>query len=156
MDEILPTHDFTDPNGKLNRLWKSMPREIIRVVRTFLRFASKTRGELLSAVDAWCDDREWAEMKFWHISLWDVSQITDMSYLFDWKDMEHMFRCAWKFNQDIGGWDVRNVTNMEGMFCCASIFNQDIGGWDVRNVTNMERMFSYARAFNQETNLGFM
>jgi surface protein len=37
------------------------------------------------------------------------------------------------FNQDIGAWDVSNVTDMARMFECASSFNQDIGNWDVSN-----------------------
>jgi surface protein len=52
-----------------------------------------------------------------------------------------MFKSTSKFNQDISGWDVSNVTNMEGMFNMASKFNQNISGWDVSNVTNRKIMF---------------
>jgi surface protein len=45
------------------------------------------------------------------------------------------------FNQDIGGWDVGNVTDMSAMFGVATSFNQDIGSWDVGNVTEMPTMF---------------
>jgi len=53
------------------------------------------------------------------------------------------------FNQDIGNWDVGNVTDMSYMFS-GSDFNQDIGNWDVRNVTNMNSMFTGAATFNQD------
>lgn len=70
---------------------------------------------------------------------WDVSNVTDMS---------QMFEGAKAFNQDIGDWDVSNVTNMSRMFLGADAFDQDIGDWDVSNVTNMSRMFVAANAFN--------
>ena len=41
------------------------------------------------------------------ISVWDVSSVTDMSY---------MFSSADSFNQDISDWDVSSVTSMGSMF----------------------------------------
>ena len=63
----------------------------------------------------------------------DVSNITDMSYLF-WKT---------KFDGDISKWDVSNVTNMCGMFQKCS-FNGDISRWNVSNVENMAAMFMFS------------
>ena len=54
------------------------------------------------------------------------------------------------FNQDIGGWDVSNVTNMKHMFRQAYVFNQDISRWQTGSVTNMERMFTFSYEFNQD------
>ena len=86
----------------------------------------------------------------------DVSNITDMSSLFEYSDfngniskwdvstvtsMEYMFFVCKSFNQDISSWDVSNVTNMEGMFCECESFNKDISTWDVSNVKSMDGIF---------------
>jgi surface protein len=64
--------------------------------------------------------------------------------------MSLMFLEAQLFNQDIGLWNVSNVTTMTDMFGQATMFNQDISAWNVENVTNMDRMFRLAAAFNQD------
>ena len=60
-----------------------------------------------------------------------------------------MFAVNRIFNQDIGLWDVRNVSDMEKLFYETDNFNQDISNWDVSNVYRMERMFDDAISFNQ-------
>ncbi|MCI6437239.1 BspA family leucine-rich repeat surface protein [Fibrobacter sp.] len=84
----------------------------------------------------------------------DVSQVTDMSGLFDSArgcsrdeddeaDAAELDRKAKKrgvFNGDISRWDVSNVENMFGLFS-HSRFNGDISKWDVSNVTSMRSMF---------------
>ena len=61
-----------------------------------------------------------------NIGGWDVSKVTDMSYMF-----YHS-----KFNQDISNWDTSNVTAMKYMFGKAVNFNQNLTSWNVSNVSN--------------------
>ena len=73
------------------------------------------------------------------ISSWDVSNVTNMSY---------MFYSAQSFNQDISSWDVSNVKRMDRMFSGSLSFDQNISSWNVSNVTKMDDMFYSAQAFN--------
>ena len=75
------------------------------------------------------------------LSSWDVSNVTNMEYMFSY---------AQNFNQDLSTWDVSNVTNMSVMFYNAQNFNQDLSSWDVSNVTDMHYMFYEATSFNQD------
>ena len=65
------------------------------------------------------------------IESWNVSNVTDMSYMFSNSS----------FNRDISSWDVSNVKDMSGMFAGSS-FNMDIYSWNVSNVNNMNCMFN--------------
>jgi len=60
----------------------------------------------------------------------DVSQVTDMSRLFEKST----------FNGDISKWDVSHVLDMHFMFS-ESKFNGDISNWNVSKVQDMARMF---------------
>ena len=85
----------------------------------------------------------------------DVSEITDMSYIFNYShyygdisrwdvsnvtNMSNMFANS-KFDGIISDWNVSSVTNMYSMFDDSS-FNKDISKWDVSNVMNMSGMFA--------------
>ena len=73
------------------------------------------RAALLVARDAWCADPTAAAAIYGPINLWDISQVTDLSYVF----------CAWSWATDSG--------------CnpaCRS-FNSDISGWDTSIVTTL-------------------
>lgn len=75
------------------------------------------------------------------MNTWDVSNITNMSAVFE---------MASQFNQSLANWDVSNVSNMASMFSGALQFNGEIGSWNVANVTTMASMFENATAFDQD------
>lgn len=113
------------------------------------------------------------------IGEWNVSQVTDMSYLFagitriynvekdeweefnenlnDWdvsnvNDMTAMFYYCKFFKSPLNNWEVSNVINMSYMFAYCKFFNSDINSWDVSNVTNMNNMFFNCLQFNKPLN----
>ena len=114
---------------------------IITIFSIFLTpvfaFQPQTKAELQTAVRLWIDNNAAALSTYGEINTWDVSLITDMSYLFN---------AVFTFNDDISNWDVSNVTDMEKMFC-QSGYNNSLEGWDVSNVSNMNSMFYWANTF---------
>ena len=84
----------------------------------------------------------------------DVSQVTDMSGLFDSArgcsrdeddeddaaELDRKAKIRGMFNGDISQWDVSNVTNMRSMFY-NSQFHGDISKWNMSNVTEKDCMF---------------
>ena len=119
-----------------------------------------------TAVDMWFTNEANATATFGHISDWNTSAVTDMSYAFEnrtsfneniayWDtssvtSMKYMFSGATSFNQPIGGWNVSSVGNMRDMFNSASSFNQDLGDWNTSSVSTMLWMFNAASSFNQD------
>ena len=69
-------------------------------------------------------------------SIFDTTNITDMSYLF--------YNCCRLLQvSDISNWNTNNVTNMDHIFSnCRSLLNlPDILKWNTSNVINMNYMF---------------
>ena len=79
-----------------------------------------------------------------NIMFWDVSNVTNMS---------GMFEGAAIFNQDISKWKTGLVTTMANMFRNASSFNQNIATWDISKVLFMNGMFYNATSFNQSISI---
>jgi surface protein len=116
-----------------------------------------------TAVQEWLENPTKAEKKYEHILSWDVSDVTNMDYLFyvkdstRWRNLEQekiaskkMLRRIWSFNDDISMWNVSNVTSMKGIFKEAQSFTQDISNWDVSNVIDMSEIFYNAKSFNKD------
>ncbi len=61
----------------------------------------------------------------------DVSEVTDMSGLFEGTD----------FCGDIDRWNVSNVKNMTSMFKNCSHFNGDLTGWEIDKECRTDEMF---------------
>ena len=80
----------------------------------------------------------------------DVSEVTDMSYLFSCDYDDNLGPYYKDINPDISGWDVRKVKTMKFMFYECEKFNCDISGWDVSSVENMRGAFEYCKSFNQD------
>lgn len=77
------------------------------------------------------------------ISQWDVSDVTDMSWLFHKLDGESRF---WG---DISRWDVSNVQVFKSMFYNQDGFNINLSWWDVSSALDMAGMFARCSAFDQ-------
>jgi len=100
-------------------------------------------------------------------SNWDVSSVTNMSFMFyfatsanpdtsNWDvssvtNMGYMFYGATSANPDTSNWDVSSVTNMGYMFYGATSANPDTSNWDVSSVTTMANMFYFATVANPDT-----
>jgi len=171
---ITPSTPYnTDPSNSLNPKTITIIRSKTPITDSNIQDAVNT-CLYTHPVTGLCTDSEYGP-----ITNWDVSNVTDMSYLFYQKsqfngdvsswdvssvtDMTYMFDLSDNFNQNIGPWNVSNVTTMFSMFG-ASNFNQDISSWDVSKVTDMQNMF-YKTSFNQDisswdvssvTNMGSM
>ena len=93
----------------------------------------------VSNIDSFCKNKvgifERTKFEYIDISEWDVSEVTDMTYMF--------YKCdKLKSVGDISSWNVSNVTDMAFMFYDCKNFNQDISGFDISNVKNISGMFN--------------
>ena len=70
-------------------------------------------------------------------TMFDVSQVTDMSYMF--------YNCSGLTGElDLSSWDISNVTTMEFMFSqCSKLTSLDVSNWDTSKLTKNTNMFNY-------------
>ncbi len=69
------------------------------------------------------------------IETWDISKVTDVSYLFR--------NCSSLTTVDLSGWDTSNINKVVGMFYgCSSLNSLDMSHFDISNVTDLGDMFN--------------
>ena len=122
-----------------------LPRDIILIISKMHPliippFTNKTLRRAVKDYLAGGDRKKRIVEKYGEISTWDVSNVTNMAW---------MFAEATSFNQPLNNWNVSKVTTMAMMFVEATSFNQPLNNWNVSKVTNMEAMFWGATSFNQ-------
>ena len=99
-----------------------------KIKKYLTTYTFKSKKELKEAINLWFENQEECIKKYGHISYWDVSNITDMSWLFSYRT---------DFNEDISRWNVSNVENRptnfaNGFFVDDYQFN-DSGALDKSN-----------------------
>ena len=146
--------DTTIYRGSATHIYASAGTYTVSISGTFPRIYFNNEGDKdkIIAVNQW-GTGQWSSMARAFYGASNLAgQATDVPDLSRVTIMNHMFKDAHNFNQDIGDWDVSKVTRMANVFNGATKFNQDISRWDVSKVTRMANMFDGANDFNQ--NLG--
>jgi surface protein len=137
------THTYSEVGTYTIKIRGDFPRI------SFSRNFGDSDAQKLLSIEQWGDIR-WTSMAGAFAGCSNlVGNARDVPDLTKVENMEYMFLGATNFNQDIGNWNVRNVTNMLCIFGAMESFNQDIGNWNVGNVTNMVGAFFGASSFNQ-------
>ena len=106
--------------GTITKLFGTIDEWDVSLVKSmskaFVSYSDSNCGDILKNMN---DD----------ITKWDVSNVTDMSNMFD-------TNVTYYFNRDIGNWNTSKVENMDGLFFSNQKFNQDISKWNVDKVKN--------------------
>ena len=115
-------------------------------------FADK--AALQTALHLWAQNESDANATYGHISSWDVTAVTDFSYLFcassySWDAVHGCNASMQTFNADVSRWDVSRVESLENAFYYAAAFNSPLNDWQIGKVTTLRTCFCFAEAFNQ-------
>ena len=177
-------NDFVQRYKNICRIIINGKEEELRELKTFSRFGKKIeqyeiklRGiqniDNLNHMFYNCESL----LSLPDISKWNISNVTDMSYMFSWyksltssslpgiskwntsnvTDMSYMFNgCeSLSYLPDISKWDTSNVTNMSYMFSgCKSLYSLcDISKWNVSKVNNISYMFFNCNSLTSLTDI---
>ena len=114
-----------------------------------------SRAQLLTARDSWCSDPASAATTHGPIAEWDISQLTDLSFVFCAAEGTSFYsdngcnpKCA-AFNSPLDGWDVSNVVTLRYTFFRARAFNQSLARWSMTSLRSLEQTFNGASSLNQ-------
>ena len=99
-----------------------------------------------TAVDAFRHDPASALKKYGSFQNWDVSEVTNMTNLF--QSCDKLFKPINASWNQISDWDTSSVTTMYHMFDNCYSFNQPLE-WDTRSVERMNSMFEGCTSFDQ-------
>ena len=78
--------------------------------------------DIKSAIKVYTTDSVLGKEHYGDITTWDVSNVTDMTNLFQGIELSK--------DIDLSSWDVSNVTSMHGMFCESRIYLENgIQNW---------------------------
>lgn len=116
---------------------KSKP-DLMELINTTSISLSSIDISLLTDLSAVCKNT--IRKDFSGIEKWNVSHVTNMSYMFE----------NTSFNENISNWNVSNVKNMSYMFKNSN-FNQPINNWNVSNLVSISEMFMNS-PFNHNLN----
>ena len=115
----------------------------------------RTVEELRAAVDDWLV----GSTSRGNISAWDVSRVTDMSYVFcnagvapKLNSIEELLASPEQWRQNATSDLMGFVYSSDARCRPVSSFDGDIGCWETGGVTSMEAMFANTPSFNQDLN----
>jgi len=98
-------------------------------------------GGIRTAARVWFAVPAAAKARYGPIASWDVSEVTDLSLVFE--DQAD-------FNEDLSRWNVSSVVDMSYMLWGATSYNGDLSSWNVSNVVNMAKTFANATSFDRQ------
>jgi len=135
-------------------------------IMPFITHVFTSNEQLIEAVRKYIYD---PSAFFYSIRYWDVSQVTDFSYVFcvggNWTFDEDLtewnvskgtnfrfmfYRCSSFHGDGISSWNVSNATNLSHMFSGCTSFHGDLSSWNIANATNLSHMFSGCTSFNRD------